>query len=171
MSQSAACSKYERMVATRRMRLTEEQAAELFTDKSGGPDACWPWTGGKSAGGYGMFRKVYAHRAAYEAAHGAVPDGLIVCHRCDNKPCCNPAHLYAGTYADNARDAVERGQWKKPPDPWASGMRQRGPQGTRCKRGHEYDRRSRQGWMVCGVCVNDWKRARRASIRAALTAA
>lgn len=81
----------------------------------GEPDACWPWTGAVASGGYGHTNlrnaHVYAHRAAYESVHGVgSADGLVVRHRCDNPPCCNPGHLELGTHADNARDMRERGR-------------------------------------------------------------
>lgn len=83
-------------------------------DRSAGPDACWPWTLGRQAAGYGKCKRdgrtVLAHRLAYELVHGAVPAGLIVRHRCDNPPCCNPAHLESGTPKDNTRDMDSRGR-------------------------------------------------------------
>lgn len=51
-----------------------------------------------------------AHRAAYEFFVGRIPDGLLVLHKCDNRICINPAHLYVGTQKDNVRDIMERGQ-------------------------------------------------------------
>lgn len=77
------------------------------------PDECWPWIAALQPNGYGRFairREVmrFAHRIAYELTYGTIPNGLHVLHRCDNPPCCNPGHLYAGTDADNHRDMRER---------------------------------------------------------------
>ncbi len=79
---------------------------------------CWPWTGGginrRRGTNYGVFwsdgKAVRAHRVAWELACGPVPDGLYVLHRCDNPPCCNPAHLFLGTDLDNMRDKVAKGR-------------------------------------------------------------
>jgi hypothetical protein len=82
-------------------------------DKSGGADACWPWTAAKLPAGYGRFGvcKGYvttAHRIAYELAKGPIQPGLFILHTCDNPPCCNPAHLRAGTHDENMSDMRER---------------------------------------------------------------
>lgn len=98
-----------------------------YVDKSGGPDACWPWTGSRR-GPYGGFtvgslkdgtkRRETAHRVAFMLQHGEVPDGKSVLHRCDNPPCVNPRHLYAGTALENAHDCITRNRrgkgYKKP---------------------------------------------------------
>lgn len=99
----------------RRVRYASEaEAIERNTDRSVGPDACWLWTGPLDQKGYGQVRfrdrRYRAHRLAYEVAHGPVPDGLGVLHSCDTPRCCNPAHLRAGTQADNGADASERGR-------------------------------------------------------------
>lgn len=73
---------------------------------------CWLW---KRAlrNGYGNFCinrvSTYAHRFAYEQTHGAIPDGMQILHRCNEKRCCNPAHLRVGTPAENTRDAYADG--------------------------------------------------------------
>jgi HNH endonuclease len=78
-------------------------------DRSGD---CWVWTAATGNQGYGQFvvnhRKIRAHRIAFELAYGPIPTGLLVLHRCDNPPCCNPDHLFLGTQADNVDDMVEK---------------------------------------------------------------
>lgn len=93
-------------------RMNRERWATRFwakVDRSGGPDACWPWTGSRSKKGYGLIWRRRAHRVAYELTYGEIP-APTVRHSCDNPPCCNPAHLLAGTVAENNADCLDRGR-------------------------------------------------------------
>jgi hypothetical protein len=81
------------------------------------PDTCWMWSGARlKHRNYGVFydvairRTVLAHRRAWEVTHGPIPAGQSVLHRCDNPPCCNPAHLFLGTQLDNMRDMARKGR-------------------------------------------------------------
>lgn len=76
-------------------------------------DLCWEWTGCRNKAGYGTilsdYKHTLTHRMAWELTNGKIPEGLYALHHCDNKGCCNPKHLYLGTYADNSRDLELRG--------------------------------------------------------------
>jgi len=73
---------------------------------------CWEWQRSTVTGGYGKFglnHKFYrSHRMAYKLAYGADPGELCVLHKCDNPPCCNPAHFFLGTKKDNALDRAAK---------------------------------------------------------------
>lgn len=79
---------------------------------------CWEWTRKTLVNGYGRLkicrRMTLAHRFAFTAFVGEIPVGLCVLHRCDNRLCCNPDHLFLGTNSDNQRDSVRKGRHKPP---------------------------------------------------------
>lgn len=80
------------------------------------PTKCWEWRSYRTKAGYGQIwiypKNQYAHRIAWELTHGPIPAGMSVCHRCDNPPCCNPAHLFVGTHQENMTDATTKGRMK-----------------------------------------------------------
>lgn len=83
-------------------------------DRSGGGTACWPWTGGRNLGGYGVTKlqghMVNASRAAWIITNGPIEPGLYVLHHCDHAICVNPRHLYAGSQRSNVTDMDRRGR-------------------------------------------------------------
>lgn len=76
--------------------------------------ACWEWQGGGNGHGYGQMRVNYSqvgtHKIAWELANGQIPAKLYVLHKCDNRACCNPGHLFLGTAKDNTIDMIQRGR-------------------------------------------------------------
>lgn len=83
-------------------------------------DDCWMWHGATGNGGYGRLGagkgiQVRAHRAIWALENGPISPSLEVCHRCDNPPCCNPAHLFLGTHRANMSDMKEKGRHAPPP--------------------------------------------------------
>ena len=119
------------------------------------PNGCLEWTRGLGWFGYGKIsikgQATGTHRVAWELANGPIPDGLHVCHKCDNPPCCDPTHLFLGTAADNAADRSAK-------------SRSRGWDVTHCPRGHEYMGEnlyeSATGGRRCRACA----RARNADV-------
>lgn len=73
---------------------------------------CWEWKGKPRENGYCRtsfnYKSWYVHRMAYQLFVGEIPEGNDVCHRCDNRRCCNPAHLFVGTRKDNMDDCVSK---------------------------------------------------------------
>lgn len=90
-----------------------------FTGKVKVVDDCWEWQAGfRGKTGYGAFKYkgkvIDAHRMSYRLFIGPIPDGILVCHTCDNRKCVNPAHLFLGTYKDNYHDGRRKGRIKSP---------------------------------------------------------
>jgi hypothetical protein len=139
----------------------EQSAAERFwakVDRSGGPDACWPWLGYRHKN-YGQWRAFerdrnrYSYRVAYEYLVGRVPDGLVLDHLCRNPPCCNPRHLEPVTPREN----VMRGN----PSPITLNAAK-----TACSRGHAFTPENTyvsRGGRYCRTCrrLNDIRRRER----------
>lgn len=132
-------------------------------DDSGGPDACHPWTGRTNDWGYGVFdvgdRSHLAHRWLLGHVRGRpLGSGEETRHRCDNPPCCNPAHLQDGDRMDNVRDMTERG-------------RHANSKKTHCIHGHEFTPVNtyirKNGSRQCRACQRKRSRASKARTRAA----
>lgn len=101
---------YERKTRPLQERLTEN--LEWNGD-------CLEWQGHRRTKGHGQIRVAgrgskceSPHRVAYELWVGPIPEGMFVCHRCDNPPCCNPAHLFLGTALDNNLDMIQKGRYR-----------------------------------------------------------
>jgi hypothetical protein len=112
---------------------------------------CWNWTGALSDKGYGRFmldgRNSHAHRVAYMLWVGEIPEGLSVCHKCDNPRCVRPQHLFVGSNSDNQQDSVSKGRH------WQVSK-------TACANGHPYTedniyyRKGSKRGRICKICAN-----------------
>jgi hypothetical protein len=108
-------------------------------DRSGGPDACWPWIGPLSIKRYGLFRitrngtrQVFrSSRISLFLSTGRFPVDLLVCHHCDRPWCCNPGHLFTGTTGDNMKDALAKGLFPKGNQNWQNKFHDLVPRGIR----------------------------------------
>jgi hypothetical protein len=93
---------------------TQKLNAEDFWNKmdKSNSDGCWVWSGIVDYKGYGKIKfnnkRYKTHRLAYILTNGEICDNLLVCHKCDNPPCCNPDHLFLGTNQDNIIDCLKK---------------------------------------------------------------
>lgn len=95
---------------------TNDEVAR-FNRKVDASGACWVWTGAHGRNGYGQAvvqgHTYKAHRVAWTIAHGPIPEGLCVCHACDNRRCVRPDHLWLGTHQENQEDKIRKGRQKQ----------------------------------------------------------
>jgi len=127
---------------------------ERFKSKYRESCGCWIWKGSSFLNGYGQFycdkKNKKAHRIAWEIVNGPIPEGMLICHKCDVRSCVNPAHLYVGTQKENIKDCIER-------------RRQRYAKRDSCERGHLYDENNTYMYgniRVCRTCNRDNARER-----------
>ncbi len=100
-----------------------QKIQERFWSKVEKGECCWEWVGNRNNWGYGRIRIKgkfsQAHRVSWEIHNGPIPEGLLCLHKCNNRPCIRPDHLYVGTQKDNMRDMSKAGNHNLSKLTWA----------------------------------------------------
>lgn len=129
--------------------------AYMFKNCKVDENGCWVWQKFRHAKGYGgtyfRGRTDRTHRVMWMLVNGEIPKGKLVCHTCDNPPCCNPDHLWLGTIWENGQDAKRKGRCKY-------------QKTTACKNGHPWIegnyRLTKDGFKACKICARINQRVR-----------